>query len=100
MGISWNWMVEGISRLGSGVEVEGSSLLIMPCQRRHAHSLNTASCQKSDIHSLASARSCFEPPRSSVLPFKYRINCAPPHDATTSPSSLNSGKNFSFMRSG
>jgi hypothetical protein len=79
--------------------VEGSGSLNTSGQRHHGHSLNTASCQNIDIHSLASARSSFDPPRSSVLPFRYLTNWASPQDATTSPWSLNGGKNFSFMRS-
>jgi len=74
-----------------------SAILSRIQQRRRPSSPTTASCQNIDIHSLASARSCSEPPRSSDLPFRYRINFASPHEAMTSPSSLNSGKNFIFM---
>src|ERR1017187_6733978 len=57
-------------------------------------SLTTASCQNKEIHSCAARRSSFDPPFNSTLPSRYLINWASPQPATTSPSSLNVGKNF------
>jgi hypothetical protein len=58
----------------------------------------TASFRNIEIRSLAAIWSSIDPPLNSALPSRYLINCASPHEAMTSHSSLNGGKNFSFSR--
>src|ERR1035438_6682973 len=54
-------------------------------------SLTTALFRNIEIHSLAAIRSSFDPPFNTSFPSRYLINRASPHEARTSPSSLNGG---------